>query len=949
MKIVSVHLKNYRSHEDLSVAFDDGINLLIGQNGAGKSSILEAIGLALFDASLRSTNKHAVKFGQKSAVITVQFIGIDGNEYRVERKIGQSAHWRLFCGGEKSHRYQGNEQVLVELRKLTGVKQNEKKLFSDVICAVQNKFTDLFSQTETNRETTFNLLFETDIYRNIFQRFTGDNSIERNYSDEKTAIEGKLTILDEIVIDSEFEKNEIERISAEKIVAEKELVEVNTLFELVEKSVKASAEKIAEYHSKEKESTSLQSELVTLNGALKESTRLIEQSELSQKIVTENQSHYDQFEKLRLEQNKLESSIEKESLYRHRESELSAEIESLLKQKNEIETRIAVIKTEQVSSEEKVKQSNEELSSLQNSRVKTVEKQNAVVESGKKLKVITDGYQTLLDDLKLAQKERDEIQWKLNNRPEKNDPAIMNNELEQCRSEIEKLVGLQNSLQKFQSDRTVQESKLNELFQAQRELATGICPILKENCQNTNATHENGDYFSTRSAELQQMIAQIDREIEPLLAVPNQLEEQKGREKTVEIQLKAYDDNQKELSIIIEKEKLITEKTSLIVERLRLVEPEIVVDDSAFEDRWNSVLTEKNGLTEEYKFLQRELSSLDERIAIHQQTIQCELQSLETFTSELTQLQSSQLQLNETGENKRRELASITVELTRCETVRAEITVLRNSMSEFETGYRLVLENRESAEKRSEYTTNRDFTTAKLSEKTSLLNSLSEYLNTENLENLETEQTSLIEKQKECRNRRDVCKEKIVQIDSEILHHTEQLKKALEQGERVERLKNDQSKLERKLELTGMFRQNIKEMGRFVASNLVETIAFDATNYYQQITGRSETVQWLVNDTDKYTVFLVSGSGDTELRREFAVLSGGEQVAVALSLRTAMVQELAGGEFAIFDEPTINLDTERKIALAESIKSMLGTLKQTIIVTHDDVFREMAQNIVELT
>ena len=49
MKINRIHLENYRIHDKLDVEFDSGINLLLGENGKGKSSILEAIGIPLND------------------------------------------------------------------------------------------------------------------------------------------------------------------------------------------------------------------------------------------------------------------------------------------------------------------------------------------------------------------------------------------------------------------------------------------------------------------------------------------------------------------------------------------------------------------------------------------------------------------------------------------------------------------------------------------------------------------------------------------------------------------------------------------------------------------------------------------------------------------------------------------------------------------------------------
>ena len=41
-------MHNFKSHKDTVIDFNKGINVIIGQNGAGKSSILEGISFALF-------------------------------------------------------------------------------------------------------------------------------------------------------------------------------------------------------------------------------------------------------------------------------------------------------------------------------------------------------------------------------------------------------------------------------------------------------------------------------------------------------------------------------------------------------------------------------------------------------------------------------------------------------------------------------------------------------------------------------------------------------------------------------------------------------------------------------------------------------------------------------------------------------------------------------------
>ena len=47
MYLEKVHIQNYKAIEDLNIAFKPGVNLLIGDNGAGKTSVLEGIAVAL--------------------------------------------------------------------------------------------------------------------------------------------------------------------------------------------------------------------------------------------------------------------------------------------------------------------------------------------------------------------------------------------------------------------------------------------------------------------------------------------------------------------------------------------------------------------------------------------------------------------------------------------------------------------------------------------------------------------------------------------------------------------------------------------------------------------------------------------------------------------------------------------------------------------------------------
>ena len=126
----------------------------------------------------------------------------------------------------------------------------------------------------------------------------------------------------------------------------------------------------------------------------------------------------------------------------------------------------------------------------------------------------------------------------------------------------------------------------------------------------------------------------------------------------------------------------------------------------------------------------------------------------------------------------------------------------------------------------------------------------------------------------------------------------------LERNKKIENdikdLKQVIKHLEQKLKLTDEFRKNLKIMGKLVAGRLLAKIEHIATENYRRISGRTEQILWKNDESNAYTVYLSDGTNF----RKFEQLSGGEQVTVAISLRSAMASILTKANFAIFDEPT---------------------------------------------
>ena len=184
----------------------------------------------------------------------------------------------------------------------------------------------------------------------------------------------------------------------------------------------------------------------------------------------------------------------------------------------------------------------------------------------------------------------------------------------------------------------------------------------------------------------------------------------------------------------------------------------------------------------------------------------------------------------------------------------------------------------------------------------------------------------------------------IGQNNEKINAYQKDLEEIKNKEDKIKELEKELRKVETKLNKTKAIRNNVKEMGRAISKYMLEEISNIASINFNKITGGTERIKWSNEDKDKYSVYLESQDRETY----FDQISGGEQVSVAIAIRGAMTNYFTNSKFMILDEPTNNLDIEKRKLLSEYIGEILKDLDQTIVVTHDDTFREMAERIIEL-
>jgi len=144
--------------------------------------------------------------------------------------------------------------------------------------------------------------------------------------------------------------------------------------------------------------------------------------------------------------------------------------------------------------------------------------------------------------------------------------------------------------------------------------------------------------------------------------------------------------------------------------------------------------------------------------------------------------------------------------------------------------------------------------------------------------------------------------------------------------------------LEKVAEATQFIRETLKTAAPRVARNYVYHISNEANQIFREISGNAErTLKW----NEDYSVALEEGG----FERPFINLSGGEQMAAALSMRLALLKQLSDIRVAFFDEPTVNMDTDNRTRLAEQI-SQITNFDQLFVISHDDTFESYVDNVI---
>lgn len=324
MQILSISLKNIKSHRDKELHFVGGINVLSGVNGVGKSTIFEAIGYALFGVDARDFVGNIDRFitiGAKKGEITVTFTPGDGDTYRASRSVGAGSKWLLareIGGTFEVEDHAGAPETEARIKELLGLDGGRPLAdqFKLVIGPFQHEFLGPFVLKQpAKRQEAFDEILGIDAWRKTYKGTSTLLKAVKSKIDLLTVeIEGK----EEQVVELPERQEELTGLVTERKVQQKQVADK-------EKSLGATEVQLLKLDGQEKKSQAVKGDIQVLEnrirdgeGKIADNQKRVKEAELALETLENSRTGKEAFEaaevqlKALREQEKERRAIEKE-------------------------------------------------------------------------------------------------------------------------------------------------------------------------------------------------------------------------------------------------------------------------------------------------------------------------------------------------------------------------------------------------------------------------------------------------------------------------------------------------------------------------------------------------------------------------------------------------------------------------------------------------------------
>ena len=466
------------------------------------------------------------------------------------------------------------------------------------------------------------------------------------------------------------------------------------------------------------------------------------------------------------------------------------------------------------------------------------------------------------------------------------------------------------NLQKRDSELTREitrfRAKLEHDEQFQSEVKNGLCPILSQKCLNLKPNETLEGFLKSQFVELKMQIGTLETEQKTLAgALKTSREAEKFSATLSTLRNRETEIKEEGIRLNQELENLKKETVDSTKAQTDLIEIELRLKD--LDDPKTKIRLFESEAKREIEF-RTKISEIEKNIERLESDLRIKVEQLESYKD----LDASWKFYSD----EREETANAHREFLTNETTARTLPEREKEFGAAENELKVLTENLAKAEK--------DFLLAS-----------KDY----DRERHQTEKVLLLEAEK----RQAETRANLANTERQKAQADSELKRLAEIRKQMQTEFQEKERLEKVAEATEFIRETLKKSAPLVARNYIYYVSLEANQMFREISGNAErTLKW----TEDYGIVLEENGYE----RPFVNLSGGEQMAAALSVRLALLKQLSDVRLAFFDEPTTNMDAERRERLAEQISHITArkTFDQLFVISHDDTFEGFADYVVSV-
>ncbi len=900
-----LRLKNFKSYASEIINFDKGITVIVGENGAGKSSIFEAISFALFKQHTAGKIGDLVRNNTENMSVELDFVS-RGKEYRIIRdktksktvsrlltKTSSDSEFMSLCSGERE--VSDNIQAILEM---------DANLFLNAIYVRQGEIAELVDKTPAEKKLLIGRLLGLDSLETAWNNMI---PLIREYENKLSEIKGKLYSKDALKEEYETKSKELNALKSRGHELESQIEEVKNLISEISES-KRDMEREKEIY--ETQMNNLSNEKQTLERLEKDKHQL--------------QENLDRIRESEAEIERLEKYVSKLDVYLDFEKSVVS-IQSLKESEIEIEDKIDSIKEQKRLIHAKKEGYNNYLKSDELITKLT----NQKIDLEKELATITQLEKDKKKLLHSIESDRNDIEEFFSLSKEKLlDYGVSQDEL----AEVDDLKKLSDSTNKLLEDISTKiedltndiNSKKENIVAFKQAIASAEKPLEEladvENkcpvCQSDIDDAKKEELISQYKSDIEENTKSISETEETIRLFDKNKDSFKEKESKVKklsediLEYKyKFSNLQKDLQRLGEidegldaKEYIGNKLGELILEIAREKENrESFKQDHEDYNKSKGALDVLGSQTEaEYK-----LKQIKNEIDVHVKNIKLAIENDPHLSGDMDNLELKQRiddlkEKNEQYNQLKGFVKNKNTVVSQFESVKEDIGVSNNQLE--------IIQNKINAstydKEKYEQITYRDEMYSRRHE--SFTNELSEIKGrARELINVHKSLAEKIKNNDRFQQEYDNISQYLVLLkDIRELYGKNGIQKELRNNSRP------------------IIQKNTKKF-------------FDDFNF---------NYSDLLLDED-YNVVVRGPEGESSM----SMVSGGEKIAIALALRLGITKSMAKGdlETILLDEPTIHLDDARRQELINLLKEM-SLLPQMIIVTHENQLESAADNLIKV-